>query len=251
MTTSATSSPVRRGPTAQVVFGLLIVVLGVLFTLDNLALIDARDYIRYWPAGLILVGLLKMYHAKTTGQGWISGLIFTGVGTWMLLNGILYFTVNLRDLLPLVLVALGGYMVWRGFGGQRRATADGPSDGQSSFSAFAFMGGVSRRSSSQTFVGADLTAVMGGCEIDLRQASIPPGREAAIEVFAFWGGIDIKVPDDWTVVTRAMPLMGGVEDKTRAPQGGPLKRLVVRGVVIMGGVSIKNRGDRLEQQPVA
>ena len=46
------SKPGRRGPTAQVVFGLLIVVVGILFTLDNLGLIDARDYLRFWPAGL-------------------------------------------------------------------------------------------------------------------------------------------------------------------------------------------------------
>lgn len=249
--TTTSSYTARRGPTAQVVFGLMIVILGVLFTLDNLEVLDARDYLRYWPAGLVAVGLLKLYHARSLGQGWVSGLIFIGVGAWMLLNGILYFTIDARAVLPLLLVGLGGYMVWRGFGGQRRRSGDPSADGQSSFSAFAIMGGVSRRSSSQTFVGADLTAVMGGCEIDLRQASIAPGTEAAIEVFAFWGGIDIKVPDDWTVVTRAMPLMGGVEDKTRAPLGGPVKRLVVRGVVIMGGVSIKNRGDRLEQQPVA
>jgi len=237
MTSSTTSLPARRGPTAQVVFGLFIVVLGILFTLDNLDVISARDYLRYWPAGLVAVGLLKLYHARSIGQGWVSGLIFIGIGTWMLLNGILYFTVNVRDVLPLLLVALGGYMVWRGFGGQRRQPAN---DGQSSFSALAIMGGVSRRSSSQAFVGADLTAVMGGCEIDLRQASIAPGSDAVVDVFAFWGGIDIKVPQDWTVITRAMPLMGGVEDKTRAPQGASTKRLVLRGIVVMGGVTIKN-----------
>ena len=238
MTTSTSTPPsVRRGPTAQVVFGLMIVVLGVLFTLDNLDVIHAGDYLRYWPAGLVAVGLLKVYHAVRDGHGWVGGLIFIGVGTWMLLNGILYFTVNIRELLPLSLVAFGGYLVWRGFGGQRR---DRPSDGQSSFSALAIMGGVARRSSSQAFTGADLTAVMGGCEIDLRQASIAPGTEAVIDVFAFWGGIDMKVPEDWTVVMRAMPLMGGVEDKTRAPLQAMGKRLVIRGIVVMGGVAVKN-----------
>ena len=235
--TTATPPPVRRGPTAQVVFGLMIVVLGVLFTLDNLDLIRAGDYLRYWPAGLVAVGLLKIYHALRDGHGWFGGLAFTGVGLWMLANGVLYFRVNLRELLPLILVAFGGYMVWRGFGGERRTR---PADGHSSFSALAIMGGVARRSSSQSFQGADLTAVMGGCEIDLRQASITPGTEAVIDIFAFWGGIDVKVPEDWTVVTRAMPLMGGVEDKTRAPQGAATKRLVIRGIVVMGGVSIKN-----------
>lgn len=247
MIPSTTPTTARRGPTAQVVFGLFIVILGVLFTLDNLELIEAREYLRYWPAGLVLVGLTKIYHARNAGHGWVSGLIFIGAGTWMLLNGILYFTINVRDVLPLLLVGLGGYLVWRGLGGRQR---EAPNDGQSSFSALAIMGGVARRSSSQTFRGADLTAVMGGCEIDLRQASIAPGSEAVIDVFAFWGGIDIKVPDDWTVITRAMPIMGGVEDKTRAPQGPAGKRLILRGIVVMGGVSVKNRSDRLEQKPV-
>lgn len=237
MTVSTNTTKVRRGPTAQVVFGLMIVVLGVLFTLDNLDVIQAGDYLRYWPAGLVAVGLLKLYQGVRDGHGWFSGVIFTGVGTWMLVNGVLYIRVDARQLFPLVLVVFGGYLVWRGFGGQR---SERPADGSSSFSALAIMGGVARRSSSPTFHGADLTAVMGGCEIDLRKASMAPGSEAVIDIFAFWGGIDLKVPEDWTVVLRAMPLMGGVDDKTRPPQGSPEKRLVIRGIVVMGGVSIKN-----------
>jgi predicted membrane protein len=235
--TPPTLPTARRSPSAQVVFGLMVVAVGVLFTLDNLEILDARDYLRYWPAGLVAVGLLKMWHATRDGHGWFGGIVFVALGTWMLVERVIYFTINARAVLPLGLVALGGYMVWRGFGGERRRR---PSDGHASFSALAIMGGVARRSSSPAFTGADLTAVMGGCEIDLRQASIAPGTEAVIDVFAFWGGIDIKVPEDWTVVTRAMPLMGGVEDKTRAPQGGVDKRLVIRGIVVMGGVVIKN-----------
>ena len=79
---------------------------------------------------------------------------------------------------------------------------------------------------------------MGGCEIDLRQASID--GEAVIDVFALWGGIEIRVPEDWTVVSRVMPILGGVEDKTRPPQTAAGKRLVVRGFVVMAGVEMKN-----------
>ena len=138
---------------------------------------------------------------------------------------------------------------WCGGASAARAAPRPADDGQSQFSAFAIMGGVARRSNSQAFQGADLTAVMGGCEIDLRHASIAPGTEAVIEVFAFWGGIEIKVPEDWTVVPRVFPLMGGVDDRTRAPltlPDKPLqeKRLVVRGIVVMGGVGIKNASPR-------
>jgi predicted membrane protein len=232
--------------TGQVVFGFLIIVVGLLFTLDNLGFIDAREVIRFWPAGLVLVGLVKLWHASRDGRGWFGGLFFVVLGVWMLAARIVYFTIELRQLVPLVLVFLGGYMVWRGFGGTRRAS--GVSDGQAQFSALAIMGGVSRRSSSQAFQGADLTAVMGGCEIDLRQASIAQGTEATIEVFAFWGGIEIQVPEDWTVVTRVMPLMGGVEDKTRVLPGAYEKRLVVRGIVVMGGAGIKNGSRKVDHR---
>src|SRR5204862_7706801 len=123
---------------------------------------------------------------------------FISIGAWMLIEQVVYFRIDARDVIPLFLVFLGGYMVWRGFGGRRSGQ---PSDGHSSFSALAIMGGAVRRSNSQVFRGADLTAVMGGCEIDLRKASIEPGTEAVIDVFGFWGGIDIKVPEDWTVST--------------------------------------------------
>ena len=87
---------------------------------------------------------------------------------------------------------------------------------------------------------------MGGCDVDLRDASIAPNTEAVIDVFAFWGGIDLKVPEDWVVINRVIPLMGGVDDKTRTPidSSAAQKRLVVRGIVIMGGISIRNRTRR-------
>jgi predicted membrane protein len=249
MTFPSVSTPSRRrGPTSQVLVGLMVVAVGVLFTLDNLDILDASEYLRFWPVAFVLIGGLKLWHASRDGHGWFGGLFFVAVGAWMLLENVVYITINARDLLPLFLVFIGGYMVWRGFGGARRGGR--PSDGHSRFSALAIMGGVVRRSNSQTFEGADLTAIMGGCEIDLRQASIAPGTEAVIDVFAFWGGIDIKVPEDWVVVTRAIPLMGGIEDKTYLPNPPltPEKRLVISGIVIMGGVVVKNSSHRGEER---
>jgi len=238
MTIDASGAPRPDRPrvTVQALFGLMVITVGVLFTLDNLEIIDARDYLQYWPAGLVAIGLLKLYQAARSGRGWFGGLVFVSIGAWMLIEQIVYFRIDTREVMPLFLVFLGGYMVWRGFGGRGRGRA---TDDESDFSALAIMGGVIRRSNAQHFRGADLTAVMGGCEIDLRQASIAPGGEAVIDIFAFWGGIDIKVPDDWTVVSRVIPIMGGIEDKTHAPAVAD-KRLVIRGLLVMGGCAVKN-----------
>jgi hypothetical protein len=226
---------------SQVVVGLLIVAAGVIFTLDNLGLISAPDYLRFWPVALVLIGALKVWQARLDGHGWLSGLLLLGIGSYMLINQIEYIRIDARVIFPAFLVYLGGYLVWRGVAGGSRPAR--PGDGLSRFSALAVMGGAARRSTSQAFEGADLTSIMGGFDVDLRDASIAPNTEAVIDVFAFMGGVDLKVPEDWLVVNRVIPFMGGIDDKTRTPiaNAATPKRLVVRGFVIMGGVNIRNR----------
>ncbi len=97
---------------------------------------------------------------------------------------------------------------------------------------------MSRGNNSRAFRGADLLAIMGGLQIDLRRAAIH--GEAVMDVFVMWGGIEIRVPEDWTVSSRIVPLMAGVEDKTRPPQGASTHHLILRGFALMGGVEIKN-----------
>jgi hypothetical protein len=234
--------------TPQVVIGLVIIAAGVIFTLDNLGIIYAPDYLIYWPIALVIVGAMKVWGARRDGHGWFAGLVFLGIGSWMLVKRVAYITIDARELVPLFLIFIGGFMVWRGFFGRGGPRGDA-ADGMTRFSALAILGGASRRSNAPAFEGGDLTAIMGGCEIDLREASIAPNTEAVIDIFAFWGGVDLKVPEDWTVINRVVPLMGGVDDRTHTPiASAPSKRLVVRGIVIMGGVGIRNRSRRDERR---
>jgi predicted membrane protein len=80
--------------------------------------------------------------------------------------------------------------------------------------------------------------MMGGCEIDLSQASMR-GEAAVFDIFAMMGGIEIRVPEDWAVENQGLALLGGFEDKTRRPLDAK-KRLVLRGFALMGGVEVKN-----------
>jgi predicted membrane protein len=102
-----------------------------------------------------------------------------------------------------------------------------------------FMGGTKTMITSSDFKGGQATAVMGGCEIDLRHASMPEGRTVALDTFAFWGGIEIKVPEEWEVVSQGNAVLGGFVNSARARPGAQ-RRLVVTGLAIMGGVEVKN-----------
>jgi predicted membrane protein len=226
-----------HGPrlTPQLLVGVIVIAVGVLMTLDNLALIDAEHYLRFWPVGLIAIGLLKLWHSREGFGGSFGGLMFTIVGTWLLLEQTALVRVSFWDMWPTLLVFFGGFLVWQGLSGPRRRAF---TDTNSLVTAVAVLGGVARGNNSAAFRGGELTAVMGGCELDLRHAAID--GEAVIDVFALWGGVEIRVPEEWTVVSRVTPLLGGVDDKTRPPQGSSKHRLVLRGFVIMAGVEVKN-----------
>jgi hypothetical protein len=86
---------------------------------------------------------------------------------------------------------------------------------------------------------------MGGAQLDLRRAAIPPGQEAVLDITAVLGGVEIFVPPHWEVSTPIMPLLAAVEDARLPPiQSDGTKpaagRLVLRGLVLLGSVEIKS-----------
>lgn len=220
----------------RLIFGLFIIALGVLFTLDNLDILEAGRVLGYWPVILIFIGLVKMVWPAARLDFGIGGLLVV-IGTWILLNNTGLLDLSFGDFWPLLLVLLGVWIIYRSVAGRAERTIS--DDSGSSIRSFAVMGGVERKNGSQDFRGGELTAIMGGVEIDLRQASISSGP-AVLDVFAMWGGIEIRVPEDWRVTGKVTPIMGAFEDTARPPAGGGTKELVIKGLVLMGGVEVKN-----------
>jgi predicted membrane protein len=225
----------------QVILGLIVIALGVIYTLDNLGIIYADNFTRFWPILIVLYGLSRIIQCEAVPQKlWGAFWVLVG-GLWLLdrLN-IIYFSI--WELWPLILVVLGASLIWgRGRGHSRVIIGLGSvaGDSNSTINALAFMGGFKRSNDSQDFRGGEATAIMSGCEIDLRKASIKEG-EAVLDLTAIMGGIEIWVPEDWKVTLRGIPLLGGFEDKTHPTGLESNKNLIVKGYAIMGGVEIKN-----------
>jgi len=226
--------PRCRAPfTPRLVFGLGVMAVGLLLTLDNLGVLEARHYWRFWPLILVATGVARA--AQSMGEG------HRPMGLGLALFGVFLLLVNLdvlrfRHLWPALFLLAGGTIVWKVL---TRPADGGPvRETSSSFSAYAVMGGVRRGTSAQDFERGEATAVMGGCEIDLSRASMK-GDTAVFDTFALWGGVEIRVPEDWAVENRGVALLGGFEDKTHGPSV-PEKRLILTGLAIMGGVEVKN-----------
>jgi predicted membrane protein len=222
----------------QVILGILVIGMGLLFLLDNMNIWDFHRAIEFWPMAFILVGVIKLFDTNSS-DGYFLGAILILVGVLMIMGrlGLIYF--SWRALWPLMLIALGGSVLYKAITG-RRLIGNSLKDVSSSDDVVditAILGGFERRITTPNFKGGEVTAVMGGCALDMRGSQIE--TEAVINVFVMWGGITIKCPPDWTVVLHGTPIMGGFTEKTTPPPDNS-KRLIVRGHAIMGGVEVRN-----------
>lgn len=235
-----------RGFGGRMIFGLIVLTLGVLWTLDNLGLVDSGAVLRWWPALLAAWGIMQLA-GFCCRQQMVSGTVFTIAGLLLLGTEFHFFHVHFWQLWPVVMIVLGAALVTRSFRGNSLSGVEGgkPAGGGpapdrfSRLNNFVMMGGVEVKNESQEFRGGEVSAVMGGIEVDLRGAkTVEP--QVVIDVFAWWGGIDIFVPRDWRVVSEVFPLMAGYEDHSTKPEGEARTTLVIRGMVVMGGVEVKN-----------
>jgi hypothetical protein len=263
-TVRARRSCPNPSPGPRLWFGVALLGLGLVWTLDNLRFLDADQVLEWWPLLLITLGVTKLL-------GWgggvrpAAGLLWIVFGGLLLAHNLRYVSWGFDELWPVALVVLGLSLVWRSLrGGAARVSETGAVDANaaiaggdaaaagergskgskrpvdtSTFSAIAVWSGVGRKITSQHFRGGDFTAIMGGGELDLRSAKPVPGG-CVIEVVLVMGGLDVQVPPDWTVVNEMFAFMGGIEDsRTASVKDGP-NVLILRGFAVMGGLEIKN-----------
>jgi hypothetical protein len=261
--------PPRGGSIPRTLIGAILVLIGLLLALDQLGWVEANHLMRFWPVLVVLYGLAVLQRG---GRGVIYGTIVMLIGAWLLLNTLHWLILEPWQFSwPLILVVVGARILMRS-GDQRWQGPPPPTSGlppaetsapagpysppgpgpSASFasqpgsppsldhiSMFGMMGGTKRRVAGAIFRSADMTSLMGACELDLRDALLGADGAAHIEVFSLMGGNHIFVPRNWTVILEVTPIMGGVEDKTRPVMGGN-QHLYVRGTVLMGGVEVSN-----------
>ncbi len=86
-------------------------------------------------------------------------------------------------------------------------------------------------------------ALMGGVELDLREAQFSE-REVTIQAFCLMGGVCIIAPDDIEVDVSGIGIMGGFDHAASAPGLPGAPRVKVVGLALMGGVEVKRKPRR-------
>lgn len=220
-----------RRLTAQTLLGGIIVLIGLALLARSTGLFDVGSLFRFVPSLFVVLGL---YALVSSGFRNIVGpvlVVLVALG-WQLVALDVLAAGDVLQFWPVLVILFGVSLL---LGQYRARTRAATSDATT---VFAFFGGAERRVTSQTFRNADLTAIFGGIELDLRDATIadPPAHISTTTIF---GGAEIRVPREWNVRIDVLPLFGATEDsRPRADEAHEDVDLVLTGFVAFGGVEL-------------
>jgi len=113
---SGRESPVSGG---RLVFGLVLVGLGLFFLLDRFGLVRFDLPWRWWPLILVALGVGKFLRPGDRGDAQ-GGVWLIFVGAWLIANFEGFFGLDWDNSWPLFLVAGGAMLVWRALSGDDR-----------------------------------------------------------------------------------------------------------------------------------
>ena len=197
---------------SSIIWGLILILAGIVVALNVLNVTDIDIFFEGWWTLFIIVpcaiGLFNE-HDKT---GNVIGLV---IGVCLLLGcrDILNFDLIWKLLVPFIIVCIGLRMVLKGvFGNKGNEMMNKlKKDGKNIRRGFAAFSGCDINYNNEVFEGAELTALFGGVECNLKNAIIE--KDCAICASAIFGGIDIIVPENVNVKVNSNCLFGGMEIK--------------------------------------
>mgnify|MGYP006874337203 CR=1 len=221
----------KSNKSTGVVIGILLVIIGIGYVGNIFEVWNFTLFFPGWWSMFLIVPAIAMI--ARDGMKPIN-IVLLGIGAIILITskkGALPEVVS-KLLPPILIMALGLAIVFRGnlsapFGKQQKNVP----------SHVAIFGGSTPNYNGKTFRGAFCTAVFGGVDLLLGNATIENG--AVIDALALFGGVDIKLPDNVNVETSSLPIFGGTGVAKNRTFNENNPTVYVNAVCIFGGVDIK------------
>jgi len=226
------------------VWGILLILFGVSFLLNNLGISNIQIGAiigTYWPLILIYFGLKPFFNEKErkNSSNLIFGVVIALIGVTVLGNNLNLFFFDLSLIFEL------GFALLLIFAGLRLLKV-----GKFKDSNWAIMSGIDKKNPGWKLEDESFVAIMGGIDLDLRQAEII-GDEIHLQLTAFMGGVDLKIPKKYNIEMSNISILGGMGffsqdsggiyvNRKYSHQGNEgEKTIYLETTCIMGGIDIK------------
>lgn len=220
----------------KIIWGIVLLVVGVIFGLNALGVTNIDVWFPGWWTLFIIIPCLVGLITERDKVGNAIGLV---IGVALLLSQleIIELSVVWKLIVPVILIVVAVKMIIRGLGKNNAekiiAAARESGNIPSGFAAFS---GTDMNFDNQFFEGAELNAIFGGVECDLRKAVVE--KDCAIKLSAIFGGVDVLVPDNVNVKVETVSIFGGVSDET-VHNPDAKATIYISGFCLFGGADIK------------
>ena len=221
----------------QVLWGVILIGIGLVLGLNAFGITSINLFFDGWWTLFIIIPCLAGLISGKDFSGNIIGLV---IGVFLLLccRGILDFGLLWKLAIPVVIVLFGIKMIFGNLldGSSSAIKRLEAANAQTRYGTAVFTG-ERMNFSGEVFQGAELNAVFGGVDCDLRGAIIE--QDCVINASAVFGGIDILVPGNVNVKVSSNSIFGGVSNKTMGYRNESAPTLYIKGNCRFGGVEIK------------
>lgn len=217
------------------IWGLVFVVVGVIFGLNALGITDINVFFDgWWTLFIIIPSIIEIIKEPTR----IGNYIWLGIGVIFLLSaqGILDMSKIWKLIFPAILVAIGLGIIFKDVVGSKVNEKIKELNKDDKEEYYATFSGQKLNFSGEDFKGASLNAIFGGIDLDLRDVNIT--QDQVVNATSVFGGIDILVPNNVNVKVKSNSLFGGVDNKVKTYNEN-LPTIYIKGFCLFGGVEIK------------
>lgn len=212
--------------------GLILVVLGALWILNNLDMMDFR-LSEWWPLILIIIGLIHLVGSRR---------LFNG-GAWILISLGVIFLLTTNDILewseiwkywPAILIIIGISFITR-----HRVKPVPATTGEDEIQSSVVFGDIDKNIKSEKFKGGSISTIFGDTDIDLTKSNLDENG-AVVNVSTVFGDTDIRVPETWPLDVQSSAFLGELKNKASNEIKKSGKRLIIKSSTIFGDLKIKN-----------
>lgn len=238
-----------------IVFGLFVIIYGVLFLLDEIGLVILK-WLFYWEMILIVIGLIIFIKYKFCKM---FGYVLIVIGMVFLLKEWYLYMINIYVVWLMVFIVIGvgivvkllckfcqccvdfdlkvfkrSWCFWQGIQLWDEVLQDDFVD------VVFFFVGLKCSVVFKNFCGVDIVIFFGGCELNLSQVDFE--NEIIMDIINIFGGIEIIVFFNWVIKFEIVIIVGLVEDKRFVElMDFDLGKIVILwGICVFGGIEINS-----------
>lgn len=220
---------------SKYIWGIVLIVIGVIIGINSLGIASINIFFKGWWTLFIIVPCFIGLFSKKDFASNAIGLVI-GIALLLGVRDIVKFEIITKLIIPFILVAIGLSIVFSEkikSGVTEKVNSVRENDCENIVATFASQ---SVNKSNEDFKGANLDAVFGGIDLDLRGASLD--KETVIKSSVIFGGIDIMLPQDVNVKIKSTPIFGGVSNKIINSNENE-KVIYIDALCLFGGIEIK------------